>query len=127
MRIASDDAHFGLPEVELGILPAAGGTQTLPRLVGQGKALEMLMSGRRIDAQEAWESGLVNRVVPKSRLLEIAKKTAEKIAAYDPDVMRCVKQAVRRGIDLPLAEGLDLEKRLAHQLLRSNGSNHEHT
>ena len=127
MRIASDDAHFGLPEVELGILPAAGGTQTLPRLVGQGKALEMLMSGRRINAQEAWESGLVNRVVPKSRLLEIAKKTAEKIASYDPDVMRCVKQAVRRGIDLPLAEGLDLEKRLAHQLLRSNGLNHEHT
>jgi len=127
LRIASDDAHFGLPEVELGILPAAGGTQTLPRLVGQGKALEMLMSGCRINAQEALESGLVNRVAPKSQLLKVAKKTAEKIASYNPDAVRCVKQAVGRGVDLPLAEGLDMEKRLADQLLRSNGLNHEHT
>ena len=127
LRIASDDTRFGLPEVELGILPAAGGTQTLPRLVGQGQALEMLMCGRRINAQEAWERRLVNRLVPKPRLWEVARKTAEKIASYDPDVLRSVKQAVCRGIDLPLAEALDMEKRMANQLLRSSRPTHEHT
>lgn len=127
LRIASDETQFGLPEVELGILPAAGGTQTLPRLVGQGQALEMLMCGRRINAQEAWERRLVNRVVPKSRLREAARKTAEKIASYDPDVLRSIKQSVGRGIDLPLAEALDMEKRMADRLLRSRRSTHEHT
>ena len=127
LRIASDDAHFGLPEVGLGILPAAGGTQTLPRTVGQGKALEMLMRSRRIDAQEAWQCGLVNRVVPKARLMAAAKEMAAKIASYDPDLMQSAKQAVARGIDLPLAEGLELEKRLSHKLLRGNGLSNEHT
>ena len=123
LRIASDDAHFGLPEVGLGILPAAGGTQTLPRTVGQGKALEMLMRSRRIDAQEAQQCGLVNRVVPKARLMAAAKGMAAKIASYDPDLMRSVKQAVARGMDLSLTEGLELEKRLIEKLGLSN----EHT
>jgi enoyl-CoA hydratase/carnithine racemase len=113
LRIASDDAQFGLPEVELGIIPAAGGSQTLPRTVGRGSALEMLLTARRIDAREALQIKLVNRVVPPDRLMETARGMAEKIAACDPDVIRGIKQAVLRGMDLSLAQGLDLEKMLA--------------
>ncbi len=116
LRIASDDAHFGLPEIGLGIIPAAGGTQTLPRTVGCGKALEMLLTGDWIDAMEAWRIKLVNRVVPKKQLKKIAKETAEKIASHDIDVMRCAKQAVVQGLDMSLVEGLDLEKILASRL-----------
>lgn len=116
LRIASDDAHFGLPEIGLGIIPAAGGTQTLPRIVGCGKALEMLLTGDWIDAMEAWRIKLVNRVVPKKQLKKIAKETAEKIASHDIDVMRCAKQAVVQGLDMSLVEGLDLEKILASRL-----------
>jgi len=115
LRIASDNAQFGLPEVKLGIIPAAGGTQTLPRAVGRAGALEMLLTGRWIDTQEALQLKLVNQVVPRDRLLETARGTAEKIAAYDPDVIKGIKQAVVRGMDLPLAQGLDLEKMLACQ------------
>ncbi len=116
LRIASDDAHFGLPEIGLGIIPAAGGTQTLPRTVGCGKALEMLLTGDWIDAMEAWRIKLVNRVVPKKQLKKIAKETAEKIASHDIDVMRFAKQAVVQGLDMSLVEGLDLEKILASRL-----------
>ena len=115
LRIASDDAQFGLPEVELGIIPAAGGTQTLPRAVGRACALEMLLTGRRINAQEALQRKLVNRVVPADRLLETARGMAEKIAARDPDIIKGIKKAVMDGMDLPLAQGLDLEKMLAFQ------------
>ena len=115
LRIASDDAQFGLPEVELGIIPAAGGTQTLPRAVGRACALEMLLTGRRIDAREALQRKLVNRVVPADRLLETARGMAEKIAARDPDIIKGIKKAVMDGMDLPLAQGLDLEKMLACQ------------
>jgi enoyl-CoA hydratase/carnithine racemase len=115
LRLSSDDAHFGLPEVELGIIPAAGGTQTLPRAVGRAGALEMLLTGRWIDAQEALQIKLVNWVVPGDRLMETARGMAEKIATRDPDVIKGIKQAVVRGMDLPLAQGLDLEKMLACQ------------
>ena len=113
LRITSDNAQFGLPEVALGIIPAAGGTQTLPRAVGRAGALEMLLTGRWMDAREALQIKLVNRVVPADRLLETAREVAEKIAACDPDVIKGIKQAVVRGMDLPLAQGLDLEKMLA--------------
>jgi enoyl-CoA hydratase/carnithine racemase len=113
LRITSDDVQFGLPEVELGIIPAAGGSQTLPRAVGRGSALEMLLTGRRIDAREALRIKLVNRVVSRDRLMETARGAAEKIAACDPDVIKGIKEAVLRGMDLPLAQGLDLEKMLA--------------
>lgn len=116
IRIASEDARFGLPEVGLGIIPAAGGTQTLPRTVGRGKALEMLLTSRWIDAKEAYQIQLVNRVVPREKLLESAKEMAEKIASHDPVAIRSAKQAVVRGLDLPLTEGLRLEKMLASQL-----------
>ena len=115
LRISCDDARFGLPEVELGIIPAAGGTQTLPRAVGPGGALDMLLTGRWIDAGEALQIKLINRVVPADRLMETARGMAEKIAARNPDVIRGIKQAVVRGLDLPLARGLDLEKVLACQ------------
>ena len=113
IRIASEDAQFGLPEVGLGIIPAAGGTQTLPRTVGKAKALEMLLTNRWIDAEEAARIGLVNKVVTRNKLLEVAEEMAQTIASYNPVAVRNAKQAVMRGLELPLAEGLDLEKRLA--------------
>ena len=116
IRIASVDTRFGLPEVGLGIIPAAGGTQTLPRVIGRGKALEMLLTNRWISAEEALQCGLVNRLVPKEKLLETAEEMARTIAAHDPIAVRNAKQAVVRGLDLPLTEGLELEKRLASGL-----------
>jgi enoyl-CoA hydratase len=116
IRIASEDVRFGLPEVGLGIIPAAGGTQTLPRLIGRAKALEVLLTGRWLEAEEALRIGLVNRVVPKDQLLESAEEVAKKIASHDPIAVRYAKWAVLRGLELPLAEGLDLEKRLAQEL-----------
>lgn len=113
LRISSQDAQFGTPEVGLGIIPAAGGTQTLPRTVGRGKALEMLLTGRRINAEEAYRAGLVNRVVPRDRLLPTVEEIARKIASYNQIAVRNAKQAVVRGLDLTLNEGLELEKRLA--------------
>ena len=126
IRIASEDAKFGLPEVGLGIIPAAGGTQTLPRTVGKAKALEMLLTNRWIDAQEASRIGLVNKVVARNKLIEIAEEMGKKIASYNPVVVRNAKQAVMRGLELPLAEGLDLEKRLALEVqLLANETNRE--
>jgi len=113
LRIASEDAQFGFPEVELGIIPAAGGTQTLPRVVGRGKALEMLLTARRINTREAHEIGLVNYVVPRRKLLPAAEEIAQKISCHSQNAVRYAKQAVVRGLDLPLAEGLKLERRLA--------------
>jgi enoyl-CoA hydratase len=113
IRIAAEGTRFGLPEVGLGIIPAAGGTQTLPRLVGKGKALEMLLTNQWVDAEEAHRIGMVNRLVPKENLLKIAEGMARKIASYDPIAVRYAKQAVIGGLDLTLPQGLDLEKRLA--------------
>jgi enoyl-CoA hydratase len=118
IRIASEDVRIGLPEVGLGIIPAAGGTQTLPRIVGRGRALEMLLAGRWLNAEEAFRSGLVNRIVTKDRLYGTARELAGKIASLDPMAVRSAKQAVVRGMDLPLAEGLELERRLAAGLGR---------
>src|SRR5512136_277817 len=121
IRIASEDARFGLPEVGLGIIPAAGGTQTLPRVIGRGRALEMLLTNRWLSGEEAFQYGLVNRLVPKGELLETVEGIAKKIASYDPMAVRNAKQAIVRGLDLPLTEGLELEKRLASGLkLKAN-------
>ena len=117
IRLASDDARFGLPEPGLGIIPAAGGSQTLPRTVGVAPALEILMSGRWIDAQEALKLKLVNKVLPRPDLFPAAEKLAKKIKSFPQPALRAVKQAVWRGLDLPLAEGLALEARFARQLL----------
>ena len=117
IRIASEDTRFGLPEVGLGIIPAAGGTQTLPRVVGRAKALEMLLTNQWVNSEEAYHIGLVNRVVPREILFVTAQEMAKKIASYHPIAVRNAKEAVLRGLDLPLAEGLDLEKRLALELM----------
>jgi enoyl-CoA hydratase len=116
IRIASEDARFGLPEVGLGIIPAAGGTQTLPRIVGKARALEMLLTNRWVGSEEAFRFGLVNRVVPKEKLYQTAEEMAKKIASYHPDAVWKAKQAIIRGLDLSLSEGLDLERRLASGL-----------
>ena len=113
IRIASEDSKFGLPEVGLGILPAAGGTQTLPRAIGRARALEMLLANRWLSSEEAYNAGLVNQVVPKNKLLETAEAMGKKIASFLPMAVRNAKQAVLRGLDLSLSEGLELEKRLA--------------
>jgi len=116
IRLASEDARFGLPEPGLGIIPAAGGSQTLPRTIGQAAALEMLLSGRWVTAEEARRLKLVNRVVPRAELLKEAEKLARKIKSYNPQAVRFAKQAVTRGLDLTLEEGLALEARLGRQL-----------
>ena len=114
--LAADDARFGLPEVGLGIIPAAGGTQTVPRTIGRGKALEMLLTNRWIDADEALGIGLVNRVLSRDRLMDAAEEAAYEMASQDPMVVTSVKNAVLRGLDLPLAQGLELERRLVLKL-----------
>ncbi len=116
IRIASEDARFGLPEVGLGIIPAAGGTQTLPRAIGRAKALEMLLTNCWLSAEDAYHFGLVNRVVPRGKLLENAEEMARKAASFSPAAVRKAKEAVVRGVELKLQEGLDLEKRLASEL-----------
>jgi enoyl-CoA hydratase len=116
IRIASEDVRFGLPEVGLGIIPAAGATQTLPRVIGRGKALEMLLTNYWMSGEEAWRDGLVNQVVPRDKLLGTAEEMAKKIASYPPMAVRNAKQAVVRGLDLTLTEGLNLEKMLASEL-----------
>jgi enoyl-CoA hydratase len=116
MRIASQETRFGLPEMGLGIIPAAGGTQTLPRTIGRARALEMLLTNRWIGAEEAYQFGLINRVVLKQDLFETAENMATKIASYDSFAVRKAKEAIGRGMDLSLDEGLDLERRLAFEL-----------
>jgi enoyl-CoA hydratase/carnithine racemase len=113
IRIASEDAVFGLPEVGLGIIPGAGGTQTIPRIIGAARALDMLLTNRWIKSGEAFQNGLVNRVVPKDELLNYAEETALKIASFDPEAVRRAKQAVVKGLDMSLEDGLELEKRLS--------------
>jgi len=119
IRLASEDARFGLPEPGLGIIPAAGGSQTLPRTVGRAAALEMLMSGRWLTAEEAYKVKLVNHIVPRDSLISEAEKLADRIKSYDSKAVRLVKQAVTRGMDLTLEEGLKLEKTLYHRLVEN--------
>jgi len=113
LRVASDDAQFGLPEIGLGMIPAAGGTQTAPRVMGRAAALEFMLLGERVGAAEALRIGLVQRVVPRSALPPTVEAMAQRIAALEPSAVRAAKEAVRRGLDLRLDEGLALESRLA--------------
>ena len=113
IRIASEEAVFGLPEVSLGMIPAAGGTQTLPRVIGKGRALQILLTGDRIDAQEAFRIGLVNMVVSRGELYLTADRMAQKILSRSPIAVRYAKEATMRGLDLTLEEGLALERKLA--------------
>ena len=116
IRPASEDAQFGLPEPQLGIIPAAGGSQTLSRVIGGAKALEILLSGRWIKADEAQRLKLVNQVVPRKELLNQAEKLVREIAGFDSAAVTSAKQAITRGLDLTLKQGLELEARLAQPL-----------
>ncbi|MCC6848037.1 MAG: enoyl-CoA hydratase/isomerase family protein [Deltaproteobacteria bacterium] len=120
LRIAAENATFGLPEVTRGILPGAGGTQRLPRLIGPARALDLILTGRRIDAREAERIGLVTRVVPLAELRGAALAVARVIAANGPLAVRAAKAAVWRGLDLPLEEGLRLEQLLAEPVRQSD-------
>jgi enoyl-CoA hydratase/carnithine racemase len=113
IRIAASDSVFGLPEVGLGILPAAGGTQTLPRILGLSRAMDMLLTGRRLSGQEAFDCGLVSRIVPRDMLSTECNTVAQTIAGYNPMVVQNAKQAVMKGLDMSLDQGLELEWRLA--------------
>ncbi|MET0508757.1 MAG: enoyl-CoA hydratase [Burkholderiaceae bacterium] len=114
--VAGDTARFGQPEIKIGILPGAGGTQRLPRAIGKAKAMDMIITGRMIDAAEAERSGLVSRVVPAAETVNTALAIAAEIAALPgPAVMLC-KEAVNRAFESPLAEGLVFERRVFHAL-----------
>jgi enoyl-CoA hydratase len=109
MIVASETTKFGQPEINLGIIPGAGGTQRLPRLVGKSWAMELCLTGDIIDAQLAKELGLVNRVFPADELMDAVKKTAAKIAAKGRVSTRAVKELINYGYDLPLEHALRLE------------------
>jgi len=109
IRIAGDDAQLGLTEINLAIIPGGGGTQRLPRLVGRGKALEMILTGARLSAAEALRIGLVERVVPAAGVLKAARELAGTMAAKAPVALRYAKEAVVKGLELPLDQGLRLE------------------
>ena len=117
IRVASEDVRFGTPEMGLGIITAAGGSQTLPRTVARARALDMLLTGRWVEADEALKMKLVNKVVPKSELLSAAGGFADRIKAYDAVAVSYAKQAVTRGLDLSLERGLELEAGLGRRLL----------
>ncbi|MEW6319987.1 MAG: enoyl-CoA hydratase-related protein [Acidobacteriota bacterium] len=112
IRLAADTARLGQPEVNLGIIPGYGGTQRLPRLVGKGRALEMLLTGDMVDAARAHEMGLVNRVVPAAELMAEARKLAHALAAKAPVAVRYILEAVHHGLDVALADGQMLETAL---------------
>jgi enoyl-CoA hydratase len=112
LRIASESARLGQPEVKLGLIPGYAGTQRLPRLVGKGRALEMLLSGDPISASEAYRIGLVNQVVPAQELIATAEKLAQKIMANAPLAVKFALEAVSHGLEMPEAEGQFLEATL---------------
>jgi enoyl-CoA hydratase len=112
--IAADTAKFGQPEIKLGILPGAGGTQRLPRAVGKAKAMDLCLTARLMDAAEAERAQLVSRVVPADKLLDEALSAAETIAGYSLPVIMMVKECVNRAYESPLAEGLLFERRTFH-------------
>ena len=112
--IAAENARFGQPEVNLGIIPGAGGTQRLPRAVGKAKAMDLCLTARMMDAAEAERSGLVSRVVPLDKLMEEAMAVADKIAAYSLPVVMMIKESVNRAYESSLTEGILFERRLFH-------------
>jgi len=112
IRIASENARFGQPEINLGLFPGAGGSQRLPRLVGKGGAIELMLTGEAISAQDAYRLGLVNKVVPAAELMPTAEKLAQQILAKSPLVVSVILEAVQHGMEMTLAEGLQLEANL---------------
>ncbi|HYS57007.1 MAG TPA: enoyl-CoA hydratase [Burkholderiales bacterium] len=114
--IAADTAKFGQPEIKLGIIPGAGGTQRLPRAVGKAKAMDLVLSGRMMDAAEAERAGLVSRVVAADKLIDEALAAAAQIAEFSLPSVMMAKEAVNRAYESPLSEGMLFERRLFHAL-----------
>ena len=114
--IAADNAKFGQPEIKLGVIPGIGGTQRLTRAVGKAKAMDLILTGRMMDAAEAERSGLVARVVPAANLVDEAMKVAETIAGMSLPSVLAAKEAVNRAFETPLAEGVLFERRVFHSL-----------
>ena len=112
--VAADTARFGQPEITLGTIPGAGGTQRLARFVGKAKAMDLCLTGRMMDAAEAERSGLVSRVVPADKLMEEALAAAEKIAAMSRPAAAMAKEAINRAFETPLSEGISVERNLFH-------------
>jgi enoyl-CoA hydratase len=112
--IAADNAKFGLPEITIGTIPGMGGSQRLIRLVGKSKAMEMVLTGRLMDAEEAERAGLVSRIVPLAELVDEALKTAERIASLSRPAVMMAKEAVNRAYETTLGEGIRFERRLFH-------------
>ncbi len=109
IRIAQETSRFGLPHIKRGLIPWDGGTQRLSRLVGKGKALEMILTGEMIDAQEAYRIGLVNKIVPPDKLMTAAMDLAQEMASKGPIALRYAKEAIYKGMDMTLDQGLRLE------------------
>jgi enoyl-CoA hydratase len=118
--IAADTAKFGQPEIKLGVIPGIGGTQRLTHAVGKAKAMELILTGRMMDATEAERAGLVSRVVPAARLMDEAMKIAEAIAGYSLPSVLAAKEAVNRSFETPLAEGIRFERRAFHALFSTH-------
>lgn len=114
--LAADTAQFGQPEIRLGVLPGAGGTQRLPRAISKAKAMEMCLASRNIDAVEAERAGLVSRVVPADKLLDEALSTATRIAGFSLPVVMMIKECINRSYESSLAEGLLFERRTFHSV-----------
>jgi enoyl-CoA hydratase len=114
--LAADTAKFGQPEIKLGIIPGAGGTQRLPRAVGKAKAMDLILTGRLMDAAEAERAGLVSRVVPSAQLLDEAMGVARQLADFSAPSVMMAKEAINRAYEAPLGEGLLFERRLFHSL-----------
>ena len=114
--IAADSARFGQPEIKLGVMPGAGGTQRLPRAVGKAKAMDLVLTGRIMDAQEAERTGLVSRVVAADKLLDEALAVAAQIGEFSRPSVMMAKEAVNRAYETPLSEGILFERRLFHAL-----------
>jgi enoyl-CoA hydratase len=114
--IAADNAKFGQPEIKLGVIPGIGGTQRLTRAVGKAKAMDLILTGRMMDATEAERAGLVARVVPLASLVEEALKVAETIASMSLPSVLAAKEAINRAFETPLAEGVRFERRVFHSL-----------
>jgi enoyl-CoA hydratase/carnithine racemase len=112
-RIAAEGTQFRLPEVQLGMVPAAGGTQTLPRVAGAGAAVELLLTGRQFDTAEAFRMRMLSRIVPSDRLEPEVNQLAATLATLNPSVVSAVLRAVREGSELPMQQALELENRLA--------------
>jgi enoyl-CoA hydratase/carnithine racemase len=116
--VASDDARFALPETGLGMIPGVGGTQSVPRRAGTGRALDLVLTGRWLDARAALAAGLVQRVVPRPRLDALALLLARRLAGLDPALVQAARRAIRSAHDLDLASGIALERRLGVALQR---------